>query len=35
MATESSFVRPLILKLDEHYDHWSMIMENLLKSKEY
>ncbi|XP_009368362.2 uncharacterized protein LOC103957864 [Pyrus x bretschneideri] len=35
MASESSFVQPAILKFDGHYDHWSMLMENFLRSKEY
>ncbi|KAM2527250.1 hypothetical protein TB1_024526 [Malus domestica] len=35
MASESSFVQPAIPKLDRHYDHWSMLMENFLQSKEY
>lgn len=32
---ESSFLQPSIPKFDGHYDHWSMLMENLLRSKEY
>ncbi|PNY07765.1 putative copia-type polyprotein [Trifolium pratense] len=38
MASEGSssgFVQPSIPKLDGHYDHWSMLMENFLRSKEY
>ena len=35
MATESNFVQPAIPKLDSHYDHWCMLMENFLRSKEY
>ncbi|KAK6130817.1 hypothetical protein DH2020_035440 [Rehmannia glutinosa] len=35
MANESSFVQPAIPKLDGHYDHWCMLMENFLRSKEY
>jgi len=35
MASESSFVQPAIPKFDGHYDHWSMLMENFLRSKEY
>ncbi|XP_072966890.1 uncharacterized protein [Typha angustifolia] len=37
MATEgnSNFVQPAIPKFDGHYDHWSMLMENFLRSKEY
>ena len=34
MATDS-FVQPAIPKFDGHYDHWSMLMENFLRSKEY
>jgi len=29
------FVQPSIPRFDGHYDHWSMLMENLLRSKEY
>ncbi|XP_073138295.1 uncharacterized protein [Henckelia pumila] len=35
MTTESNFVQPAIPKFDGHYDHWSMLMENFLRSKEY
>lgn len=28
-------MQPTIPVLDGHYDHWSMLMENLLKSKGY
>jgi len=28
-------VQPAIPKLGEHYDHWAMLMENFLRSKEY
>ena len=34
MAFES-FVWPVIPRFDGHYDHWSMLMENFLRSKEY
>ncbi|KAJ1380140.1 hypothetical protein SESBI_46272 [Sesbania bispinosa] len=34
MASEN-FVQPTIPRFDGHYDHWSMLMENLLRSKEY
>ncbi|KAL6329652.1 hypothetical protein AAG906_026378 [Vitis piasezkii] len=34
MASES-FVQPAIPCFDGHYDHWSMLMENFLRSKEY
>ncbi|KAI9178614.1 hypothetical protein LWI28_028545 [Acer negundo] len=33
--TESNFVQPAIPKFDGHYDHWAMLMENFLRSKEY
>ncbi|KAJ1409131.1 retrovirus-related Pol polyprotein from transposon TNT 1-94 [Sesbania bispinosa] len=32
---EGNFVQAAIQKFDGHYDHWSMLMENLLRSKEY
>ncbi|KAL6348545.1 hypothetical protein AAG906_013165 [Vitis piasezkii] len=35
MATEINFVQPKIPKLDGHYDHWCMLMENFMRSKEY
>lgn len=36
MATENSnFVQLAIPRFDGHYDHWSMLLENLLRSKEY
>lgn len=37
MASEGSngFVQPSIPKFDGDYDHWSMLMENFLRSKEY
>nr|CAN76821.1 hypothetical protein VITISV_017285 [Vitis vinifera] len=34
MAFEN-FVQPAIPRFDGHYDHWSMLMENFLRSKEY
>ena len=34
MAYET-FVQPAIPRFDGHYDHWSMLMENFLRSKEY
>lgn len=34
MASEN-FVQPAIPRFDGHYDHWSMLMENSLRSKEY
>lgn len=35
MTSESTFVQPAIPKFDSHYDHWAMLMENFLYSKEY
>ncbi|CAL5432597.1 unnamed protein product [Camellia sinensis] len=35
MTTEGNFVQPAIPRFDAHYDHWSMLMENFLQSKEY
>ena len=35
MAAEINFVQPAIPKFDGHYDNWSMLMENFLRSKEY
>lgn len=34
MASEN-FVQPAITHFDDHYDHWSMLMENFLTNKEY
>ncbi|KAJ8760724.1 hypothetical protein K2173_017811 [Erythroxylum novogranatense] len=34
MASDN-YVQPAIPRFDGHYDHWSMLMENLLRSKEY
>jgi hypothetical protein len=33
--SNSTFVQPAIPKFDGYYEHWSMLMENLLRSKEY
>ena len=35
MAAEINFVQPAISKFDGHYDHWSMLIENFLRSKKY
>ena len=35
MANDSNFVQAAIPRFDGHYDHWSMLMENFLRSKEY
>ncbi|CAM8916258.1 unnamed protein product [Rhodiola kirilowii] len=32
---QENFVQPAIPRFDGHYDHWSMLMENFLQSKEY
>jgi hypothetical protein len=35
MASDLNFVQAVIPRFDGHYDHWSMLMENFLRSKEY
>ena len=35
MVVEGSFIQPVIPKFDGHYDHWLMLMENFLRSKEF
>jgi hypothetical protein len=35
MTSENGFVQAAIPRFDGHYDHWSMLMENFLRSKEY
>ena len=35
MADAGHFTTPAVPKFDGDYDHWSLIMENLLRSKEY
>ncbi|KAI5323548.1 hypothetical protein L3X38_032620 [Prunus dulcis] len=35
MTSEGNFVQPSISRFDGHYDHWSMLMENFLRSKEF
>jgi hypothetical protein len=35
MSSKNSFVQLAIPRFDGHYDHWSMLMENFLRSKEY
>jgi len=35
MMEAGSFSTPAVPKFDGDYDHWSLIMENLLRSKEY
>ena len=34
MASEN-FVQLVIPRFDGHYDHWSMLIQNLLRSKEF
>jgi len=36
MANDSNnnFIQPAIPRFDGHFDHWSMLMENFLRSKE-
>jgi hypothetical protein len=35
MAENDHFMKPSIPRFDGFYDHWAMLMENLLRSKEY
>ena len=35
MTETNSFAQACIPKFNGNYDHWSLIMENLLRSKEY
>jgi hypothetical protein len=35
MASNSNFVQAAIPCFYGHYDYWSMLMENFLRSKEY
>jgi len=36
MASDNNnFIQPAVPRFDGHYDHWSMLMENFLRSKEY
>jgi hypothetical protein len=35
MTKNSNFLQPPIPKFDVHYEHWAMLMDNLLRSKEY
>ncbi|CAM8959850.1 unnamed protein product [Rhodiola kirilowii] len=34
-SVQENYVQPAIPRFDGHYDHWSMLMENFLRSKEY
>ena len=33
--TKNYFVLLAVPKFDGHYDHWEILMENFLRSKEY
>lgn len=33
--SSDNFVQPAIPRIDGHYNHWSMLTENFLRSKEY
>ncbi|MCI51768.1 retrovirus-related Pol polyprotein from transposon TNT 1-94, partial [Trifolium medium] len=35
MMEDSKYLQPQIPKFNGHYYHWSMLMENLIRSKEY
>ncbi|MCI76874.1 retrovirus-related Pol polyprotein from transposon TNT 1-94, partial [Trifolium medium] len=35
MADNSDILKPAIPKFEGFYDHWAMLMENLLRPKEY
>ena len=35
MMASDKFLQPTIPHFDGHYDHWSMLMENFFRSKEY
>jgi hypothetical protein len=35
MAKSANFVQPVNPKFDGYYEHWAMVMENLLRSKEF
>lgn len=34
MTSEGGFVQPSIPRFNVHYDHWSKVMENFLRSKD-
>jgi len=34
-GSNSNFVQPAIPRFHGHYDHWAMLIENFLRSKEY
>ena len=33
--SNSNFIQPSIPRFDGHFDHWSMVMENFLRFKEF
>ena len=33
--SNSNFIQPSIPRFDGHFDHWSMLLENFLRSKEF
>ena len=35
MTSEGNFSQPAIPRFVGHYDHWSMLMDNFMRSKEY
>jgi len=35
MTTKNIFVQPAIPWFDGHYEHWAMLIDNFLRSKEY
>ncbi|GJR46732.1 hypothetical protein Tco_1182408 [Tanacetum coccineum] len=35
MTIEGRFVPAAIPKFDGHYDHWCMLLENFMRSKQY
>lgn len=35
MSEEKDFTQPAIPRFNGHYDHWAMLMENLLRSKGF
>lgn len=34
MSSSDKFMQPSIPRFDGHFDHWSLLMENFLRSKE-
>jgi hypothetical protein len=33
--SNNNFIQPAIPRFDGHFDHWSMLMENFLRSKKF